>query len=133
MGDFAAWRLGCREKRFEKLRDDAIYERSYWLARNALFAAEFPARLGGFADRAALEADVTAVVAKAKLALDGAQMDRIAGLPTYRWTQEFAAEVKERVAALDADLAGYAELLASEDRRRAVYMEELEALKKLKA
>ena len=130
--DFVAWRLNWYTKRFEKKVKDTSYELTYWLALEALFKAGFTKRLGTFADRSAVEADVTGVVTKAKIKLDDAQLDRVVNLPTYRWTKEFEAKIGEKIAELKANIFEYEAILASPSKLKDVYNGELEELKKLK-
>lgn len=130
--DFVEWRLGWYTKRFEKLASDAEIERNYWLILKALFDAKFPTKLGKFENRAAVEAEITKVISRTKLGFEDGQMDRVCGLPTYRWTQEFEAEVVKRIAGLDSEIAEYTATLADPKRLKAVYRSEVEALKKLK-
>lgn len=130
--DFAKWRLGWYTTRFEKMRDDAEYERTYWYALRALFKDQFPKRLGTFSDRKAVEDDVSGVVTKAKIKLDDKQLDRVVSLPTYRWTKAFEAEVQKKIDELTVDITEYKAILASPDKLKAVYSGELEELKKLK-
>lgn len=127
---FAQWRLGWYTKRFEKLRDDASYEIVYWQVLKALFENGFTKRLGTFADRLAVEMDVSKAAKKAGLTLDDRQMDRVANLPTYRWTKTFEAEVEAKIASITADIAEYKAVLASPERLKQVYLDELEELKK---
>lgn len=130
--DFVKWRLGWYTTRFQKMLKDTSYERNYWLALRALFKDQFTKRLGTFANRSAVEADVAVVVTKAKLTLDAKQLDRVVSLPTYRWTKEFEAEVDRKIAELDDDIKEYKAILASPARLKGVYSGELEGLKKLK-
>ena len=132
--DFAVWRLGWYTKRFEKLLADTNYERTYWRALQALFKDGFPKRLGTFADRTAVEADVSAVVAKTKpkLLVDEKQLDRIVNLPTYRWTKAFEADIKAKLSELSAEIAEYEDTLASPEKLKAVYLGELDILKRAK-
>lgn len=130
--DFVEWRLGWYTKRFEKLVLDDTYERNYWRVLKALFDGGFPKKLGTFANRAAMAEAVTAILKKAKLDLDEGQMDRVLSLATYRWTQEFAAEIQAKIDGLDTAISGYEATLADPAKLRAVYASELDELKKLK-
>ena len=130
--DFVAWRLGWFTKRFEKLERDARIERNYWQIIKALFDGKFPAKLGKFENRGAMEAEITRVIGKTKLSFEDGQLDRVCGLPTYRWTQEFEAEVEKRIAGLSAEITEYSDTLADPNKLKAVYRSEVEALKKLK-
>jgi DNA gyrase/topoisomerase IV subunit A len=130
--DFAQWRLGWYTTRFEFNKRRDSYELIFWLALKALFESPFPKRLGGFTDRASLQAEVVAtVVKKAKLTLDTGQIDRIVSLPTYRWTQEFAEEVERMISKLRDLISDHEAILASPERLRAEYLTELDHLKKL--
>ena len=130
--DFAQWRLGWYTTRFEFNKRRDAYELIYWLALKALFESQFPKKLGGFTDRASLQAEVVAtVIKKAKLTLDAPQIDRIVNLPTYRWTKEFAEEIERMIAKLRGLIGDYEAILASPERLRAEYLNELEHLKKL--
>jgi DNA gyrase/topoisomerase IV subunit A len=126
--DFADWRLGWYAIRFEYNKKRDLYELTYWLALQTLFKSRFPQHLGGFADRAALLAEVTSVVERAKLSVDEAQLERIASLPTYRWTKEFAAEVERTIAELRTAIAEAEAILASPERRRDAFLKELDKL-----
>jgi len=62
--EFAEWRLGWYTTRFEKLLGDVSHELKYWLAMEACFKQKLPARLSGYANRVALEADVMQITAR---------------------------------------------------------------------
>lgn len=127
---FVKWRLGWYTTRFEKMLADTRYELTYWEVLRALFSDGFTKRLGAFANRAAVEDDVSKVATKAKIDFDKKQMDRVVGLPTYRWTKDFEAEVQKKIENLEADIADYSTILGSPDLLKGVYAEELDALKK---
>lgn len=130
--DYVNWRLGWYTTRYKKYRTDTLYELNYLLALKALFVDKFTARLGKIENRAAIEADVTKVVTKAKLKLDDSQMDRIVSLPTYRWNKEFEASVDEQINKARAEIADYEDILSKPERLKSIYNGELEELKKLK-
>lgn len=130
--DFAAWRLAWYTKRFQKLLDDAKYERNYWLCIAALFKNNFTKRLGTFLNKKAVEDDVTEICTKSKLKLDTKQLDRVVSLPTYRWTKDFESEVNDKIVQMNEAIKEYEDTLASPDRLKEVYYNELEGLKKLK-
>lgn len=130
--EFVEWRLGWYEKRFQKFKADANHELVYWQALEALFAAGFTKKLGTFKNRSAMVDEVDAILGKKKITIAPEHSDKIMNLPTFRWTQEFQAEVGEKIKGLTSDIAEYDRLLASEDARRAIYRAEVTALKDLK-
>lgn len=123
--DFADWRLGWYTTRFEFNKRRDSNELTYWLAIEALFESSFPKRLGTFIDRAALLDAVLSVVSKRKISLDDTQIERIVNLPTYRWTKEFAEHVKKMIADLRAAITEFENILASPDRLRSIYLNDL--------
>jgi DNA gyrase/topoisomerase IV subunit A len=128
--DFAAWRLRWYKKRFEHLKEKNAYELKYWQALRILFEAQFPARLGRFENRAALQDMVRETLDS--MILDDVQLDRVVNLPTYRWTVEFSDAIVVHIAELTKASAEYDDILASSDRLRDVYLRELDELKGLK-
>jgi DNA gyrase/topoisomerase IV subunit A len=131
--EFVAWRLNWYTTRFERLVADRSEDRTYWQALNALFGdTKFLGKIGKFADRKAMLDDVTRVLKAAKLALVDDQVERVMGLPTYRWTKEYAEEVKQKIAALDAEIHEYQAILGDPERLKQTYRGELDELKKLK-
>lgn len=127
---FAAWRLRWYTERYKKMISDAKYELIYWKVIQALFAAGFTAKLGKFANRAAVEDEVAKVAGAKKLSLDKPQMDRVVSLSTYRWTEEYRDEVTLKVKEIEGAIKGYQDVLKSDDKLRAVYMAELDEVKK---
>jgi DNA gyrase/topoisomerase IV subunit A len=130
--DFAAWRLGWYTERYKKMVADTSYDLTYWQALKALFDAGFTKKLGTFPNRSALEDEVTTITTKAKIKLDDTQLDRVVSVPTYRWTKDFEQEVIAKIAALKASVADYQSTLKSSAKLKAVYIGELEELKKLR-
>lgn len=126
---FAAWRLKWYTTRFNKMCVDTDYELTYWKILKALIEDGFTARLGKFANRTEMEADVAGVAAKKKIVLDDKQMDRVVSLATYRWTKDFAEEVKIKIKTLTDSIKSYKEILASEEKLKAVYLSELDEVK----
>lgn len=130
--EFVQWRLGWYTTRFEKLRDDASHELIYWRLLKALFDNGFTKKLGTFPNKSAMAAAVEAVAKKVKIVLGEGHLDRALSLATYRWTKEFEAEVGQKIAGIEADIAEYISTIASPEKLKSIYMGELEALKKLK-
>ncbi len=127
--DFVAWRLEWYVERYNKLKRDTTYELNFWRVLKALFDGGFTKKLGTFANRTAMEEEVAKVTTKAKLKLDGPQMDRVLNLATYRWTKDFEGEIIAKISEMEKSIAEYDAVLASPDRRRDIYLNELESLK----
>ena len=130
--DFVKWRLGFYEQRYQKYLDDENYELLYWKLLRALFKAGFTKKLGTFPDRTNMETEVTAVANKARLSTDERHIDRAVSLPTYRWTRDFEAEVERKISEMESRIIDYTDILAKPERRKAIYLSELDDLAKLK-
>jgi DNA gyrase/topoisomerase IV subunit A len=129
--DFAKWRLGWYTVRYEAWKVREAYEIKYWKALKMLFLDQFPKRLGGFENKAALQQDVLLTISKydGELGLDDNQLDRVISLPTYRWTKDYEIEVDRRIDDLTEVLIGYDAILASPTMLRDIYLKELDDLK----
>jgi DNA gyrase/topoisomerase IV subunit A len=132
INDFAKWRLAWYERRYQKLHDDTSDELQYWKLLEVLFRNGFTKKLGTFVDRSEMEVNIRAIATKAKIQVMDHHVGKVVGLPTYRWTKDFEAEVGKKIAELSAELADFSDILAKPERRRDIYISELEALKKLK-
>lgn len=130
--DFVQWRLGWYTKRFDKKLADTKYEIVYWQILETLFKGGFTKKLGTFANRAAVEDEIRTIIGKTKIVMDDSQLDRVVNLPTYRWTKEFEANVKEKIDALNTDIKTFSDILGSPKKLKQIYHDELEGLKKLK-
>lgn len=128
--DFVAWRLAWYVTRYEHKTNKDTYELGFWKGVKACFDDKLPARLGGIADRAALDADVSKVTEKLKL--DDKQIDRIVNLPAHRWTKDAYASVLQKIKELEANIKEYKRILKDPEARKSLYREEVEALKKVK-
>lgn len=127
--DFVVWRLDWYTKRFEFFRRRDKAELTFWLALKALFDAKFPERLGSFADRDALQADVVSTVG---FDLDEPQINRIVNLPTYRWTRHFLKEIEAKIASIELDIKNYESILSDPVQLRQIYLNELDTLRHLR-
>ena len=128
--DFVEWRLGWYKTRYEHKVAKDEYELGFWKGVKLCFDDKLPARLGSIKDRASLDADVSQVAAK--LVLDDKRIDRIVNLPAHRWTKDAYADVLAKIKELEAEIKEYKSILKDPAKRKAIYREEVEALKKQK-
>jgi DNA gyrase/topoisomerase IV subunit A len=129
---FVEWRLGWYSNRYQHLLEKTNDELVYWLLIRAMITSGFMKKLGKFENKAGVESEVRSVADKAKLAATDIHIDRAISLPTYRWTLEFEAEVNAKIVELQNDIVEYEDILAKPERRKAIYLAEVESLKKIK-
>lgn len=132
ISDFIKFRLNVYVDRYTRLLKDANHDLVYWKLLRALFENGFTKKLGAFADKAAVTTEVNAIAKKAKLKPDADQVDRAVSLPTYRWAKDFKHTIDARIAELEASIVEYQDTLDKPDKIKAIFVSELEALKKLK-
>ena len=128
--DFVEWRFGWYAVRYQTLIDQDDYELAYWKAVKACFDDNLPDRISGFKDRATLEADVLKVTAKFNL--DQKRVDRIVSLPAFRWVKTGYKDVLAKIKELEANIKENKAILKDPERRKGIFRDELEALKKAK-
>jgi len=126
--DFVAWRFDLYVARYQKLLDDTSYDLLYWLAIKECFDSDLPSRLIKMQDKKSVEA----AIEKLTTGLDESQLDKIASLPTYRWTKEALAHCKEKIKELKANKKEYTHLLKHPTEIKEIYKQEVVALGKEK-
>ena len=131
IAEFVTWRLDWYRVRYEKLIADTTKLLNWNLALQACMDKGLPAFLGKAANRAEI-VDKIAVICE-KIPLDGDQLDRIAGLASYRWARDAYAEIVDKIAELTQTIADYHTVLNDPRKLRSIYREEVSALKKLPA
>lgn len=132
IGDFITWRLDWYTRRYEKMVDDANAELMYWRLLAIMFKNGFTKKLGTFTNRSAVIDETMMIANKSKLMVTDQIVDRAVSLPTYRWTKEFEGEIASKIKDIEDSIKDYLDILAKPERRKAIYLSEVEALKKLK-
>jgi DNA gyrase/topoisomerase IV subunit A len=129
--DFVEWRLGFYTIRYQKLISDATRELNWNLALKACYDKGLP----GFLPKAENKAEIIGkiITMTAKINIDDGQRDRIAGLPSYRWAKDSYDEVVKKISDLRDVISGYEAILADPAKLRAIYKQEVLALRKLPA
>lgn len=130
--DFIKFRLDVYVKRYTRLLADANRDLTYWKLLRALFKGGFTKKLGTFADKTAVTAEVNAIAKKTKLKPDDDQVERAVSLPTYRWTKDFEAVIETKIKEIELSAIEYQDTLDKPDKIKAIFTKELEELKKLK-
>lgn len=126
--DFVEWRFKYYIARYQKLFDDTDYELEFWLAIKACFDNKLPSLLPAINDKKSLEDKIDGFTA----GIDEKQIDRIASLPTYRWTKESFTQCKEKIKELKANKKEYSDLLKKPSDIKEIYKQEVIALRKEK-
>lgn len=128
--DFVAWRFGWYTTRYQAMLDKDTYELDFWKGVKLCFDDKLPDRISKCKTRSDLEVDVQSITAK--LALDQKRIDRIVSRAAYQWVKEAYADVLAKIKELEASIKEHKAILKDEPRRKAIFRDELEALKKAK-
>jgi len=129
--EYVEWRLGWYKTRYEKMVDDLTYQLNWNMAIRACIGAKLPSFLPQAKDKSEIVAKIRQIMDTTKITLDDDQIDRIAGLPSYRWAQDTLAEVQAKIAELSTTIADHRATLADPVKQREIYKREVQALKKL--
>lgn len=115
---FTDWRLGWYVQRYERLRSLLMLDlQRYYDIRTAI-----KNNVSGIARQTGSRAELKVFLDSIKIV----HIDYIADLPIYRFTEEERLKNEERIKEAEAQLKIYDDLLASEDKRKKVYIQELE-------
>lgn len=127
--DFVSWRLGWYKTRYERMLGIQNAEIRYWKAVLACFAAGLAKKVDKIESKASLKTDIANIISKAKIEPDEDDIDRIASIPLYRWTAEGEAEAKQKLKEAEKLVAEYTGILKSPAKQKAIFTQEVEALK----
>lgn len=117
---FTDWRLKWYVTRYERLRDLLLIDiQKYLDIRLAI-----KNNVGGVARKIQSRAELKDFLTEIKIV----NIDYIADLPVYRFTEEERLKNEERLKEAEELLNLYNELLASEDKRKKVYISELQEI-----
>jgi DNA gyrase/topoisomerase IV subunit A len=129
MRDFVEWRLGFYAVRYQKLIKDATYQLHWNQALKECYEHGLPA----FLAKAKNKGDILKKIQEltVNIPIDAGQQDRIASLPSYRWARDAYDETLARINELTSTIDNYKNILNDENQMRAIYKQEVMALKKL--
>ena len=130
--EFVEWRLGYYTIRYQKLVDDLTSELNYYQALKTCYDNGLPKKLAGMKNRNAIKDQITSWTKSLQMALTNEQLDRITGLPSYRWAEDGYQMVLDKIQELSLDIQTNSDILNDPTKQRKIYRQEVLALKKLK-
>lgn len=120
--DYTNWRLGFYPMRYQRLIQLNLIEISR--LNDVIIAIDND--LGGQAKKVKNKADLVAFITN----IGVKDVEYIAGLPVYRFTEEEYTKAKDRVADLEKQNEEYQTIIDDVDRQKTIYMDELKDIKK---
>lgn len=120
--DYTNWRLGFFPTRYARLIQLNLAE----ISRLNDIVLAIDNDLGGQAKKIKNRGDLVAFITK----IGVVDIEYIASLPVYRFTQEEYDKAKNRIAELETQNADYQNIIDDVDRQKNIYMEELKDVKK---
>jgi len=128
--DFVAWRFTKYIERYEKLRDVTNSEIKFWKGVQMCYLDDLPDRLTKMANKAEMDKEIQDITKSVKLS--DAQIDRISNFASYRWTKDGYKQCVEKIHELEQQYKEYIRLLKNPDDIKDIFIEEIDALKKVK-
>lgn len=115
---FTDWRLQWYVKRYERLRDLLEIDlQRYYDIRTAI-----KNNVGGVARKTQSRSELKDFLQEVGIV----HLDYIADLPVYRFTEDERLKNEQRIKEAEAQMQVYLDLLSSEDKRKKVYISELQ-------
>ena len=125
---FVEWRLSWYAKRYEKQIADLTRELNFAKAIKLCVEGGLPKFLPLAQNRAEVQARVEKLVKG--VCLDEDQLDRIVGLPSYRWSKDSVERIIDDIARLTLEIDALQQLLKDPKKIRDNYKKETQALLK---
>ena len=119
-------------KRFERMLNDANYELKFWKLLEACYDGDLPGDLASMKNKKELTARIIDIGKNSNIIADNDQIDKIASLPTYRWTQDEYQNIKDKIHEIQSSINQFKALLLDENKIWSIYKKEVKALLSVK-
>lgn len=126
--EWVDWRFGFYIKRFERLLRLAQHDLAFNELYKACLDAGLPSMLSGIASKTALKTKIEEIADAASIPKIEEHIEKLAVLPTYRWTQEERGKIDTRIKELQDMITDYEDHLANPKKIKKVWKKELKAL-----
>lgn len=128
--DFVEWRLTWYVKRYETMLINDNEELNFWKGVKMCFDGKLPSKLPKKKNKKEVEEEVASLTKS--ISLTEKQIDKIVGLPSYKWALDEYENVSAKITVLEDNIADYEAILNDDSLIKSIYKEELLALKKEK-
>lgn len=125
--DFVNWRFSVYIERYNRYLADAQHELNFYQGVKACFDQKLPEALLGAKNKAEVVSLVEAITTK--FTMTDEQIDSIASFASYRWAKDNYQIIVDKIKNIKANIAEYTDLLANPDKIKAIYKDEVKALK----
>lgn len=118
--------------RFEKLLADVKFELKFWELMKICYDSDLPAALSKMKNKAQLVEIINGLAETNNSKATEEQIDRIASLPSYRWTQDEYQKIVDKIAELNGEITSHTDMLSDNNNIWAVYKDDVLKLKTMK-
>jgi len=132
--EFVAWRRKFYAIRYQKRLDEARVELAFWQLLKLCIERDLPAKFKALKNKAELIAEIDKIAKSDKKTLysTAETIERVAGVPAWRWVQDEIERAKEKIAEHEAQVLDYEDILAKPTRINDIFASEVESLLKIK-
>lgn len=127
--EFVEWRLNFYNIRYKKLIDDTTKILNFNQAMKLCYDKGLPLFLSKALNKLEIVDKISTICAK--ITIDADQIDRIASMASYRWAKDSYNDIVNKIAELQKTISDYQNILADPLKMRAIYRQEVLALKKI--
>lgn len=127
--EFVEWRFLWFTLRYEKIIENDEYELTYYKGLKTCIQKKLPDKINKMQSKQILKDTVNNMTTNS---LDEKQVERLVGIPFYKWTSDFINEVDDKIKKLEDNISKNKEIISDDENLRQIYISELEELKKLK-
>lgn len=129
--DFVNWRVGLYLDRYQRLLGIEEENALFWRCFLACFettktrSETVAAVINAFKGRKELVSAVKEAIQEQELEVRDEIVDRIVGLPVYRFTQEGRDDAQKKLRACDKMIREYQQIIDSPEKRKSIYLQEV--------
>lgn len=129
---FVSKRFDFYIDRYKKMLAETQFELQFWDLLKACYDSDLPGKLKGMKNKSELVSAITAISDQGATNASEEQIDRVSGLPSYRWAKDEYEKIIAKIDELNSDILHYNDMLADQNKIWAVYRNEVAALQNIK-
>jgi len=127
IADFVTWRIDRYKDRYDLLLQKEEEQALFWRCFLTCFGGSqsVASSISGIKSKADLSKLVSNAIETAKLELRSDIVNRIVGLPVYKFTEEGQDEAKNKLTSTEKRITEYASILKNPRKRKNIYKKEV--------
>jgi len=123
--DFVKWRFETYILRYNELLKTTKNDLEYWQMVLKCFEGKLPNKIVAMKNKKELVIEISKLTGSK----NAGNIEKICSYPTYRWTADFYADTKKKIAEIEKEILTIQDLIDNPKKIKSIFIEEVKGLK----